>query len=64
MAFWPLNTGLTNLILIQENEDGEKAKYNVSIPWQNDHGSTSSCVKKKMNKRPLKDMESPVICCS
>ena len=50
MAFWPLNTGLTNLILIQENEDGEKAKYNVSIPWQNDHGSTSSCVKKKWIK--------------
>ena len=35
MAYWPPNTGLTNLRVMQENEDGEGANW-IPILWQND----------------------------
>ena len=66
MSFWPFNTDLTNIRIIQENEAGEKAKY-LSLVFHDK--LTSNCFYLFLcQKKQVKDNLTPYIvqcvCCT
>ena len=63
MAYWPLNTDLTNLRVIQENTDGERVKY-LSHNKLTLRFFYTFLSQKSKTKSPLKVIYKQYICCT